>query len=167
MPTSMRHRTHLVKLATVTAVLVSLALLNLYALMTPIETAPIAPAPARDGDRKTATDPVSLSGRRTDPSFLRDLTGRPIFHQDRKPAPREVAATPSAVESGPAGFELVGLMEGDDGIRRAMIRSGEQPAGWIGKGEQINGWQVTSIDSDQVTIEALGQRTSLKLYGRP
>lgn len=165
MPAATRDRSEIIKLAAAGGVLGALALLNVYAVTARIDTSAVAVAAPAVG-RAQPHSGAAGAGPRTEIAHLTDTTGRPLFHPDRKPAPRAAGPGSQPADAAAAMFELVGLMEDTDGLRRAMIRAGEEPAEWVRTGEQINGWQVTSIDSDAVTMEALGQRTALKLYGR-
>lgn len=141
----------------------ALALLNWLALNVPIETE-AAPVPAASATLPMITAAQSPK-REAAATQLRDMTERPLFHPDRRPAPAITARddTPAAVTT---NLELVGLMTDATGRQRALIRVSDEPASWVAVGERVVGWTVRSITAEQVIVEAQGRRSELQLYSR-
>lgn len=165
------------------------------ALNTPIEISPIAysqaaSAGSADAARRDATSPLD---RRPPPDMdkLAETLARPLFRPDRRPPPprvaevattANVAADPPAIDAVaevpaeatpppplPEGLRLVGVARLTPRRSRALLRTKAAVAGtWMSAGEMVAGWRIAEIGSDEVWLEAAGQRHLLSLpRGKP
>ncbi len=90
----------------------------------------------------------------------------PIFSATRKPV--EVpsnASSAAAVVIAPPNATLVGIIA-DDQTKLALVKSPGLPFSTsLGIGAMLDGWQVTEITNDHVTLRTGGRQYVLTLYG--
>jgi hypothetical protein len=116
---------------------------------------------------------------------MTDLTqsmARPLMSQTRKPyveqpvpqePPPPEPEPPPVVEAPPPepppqlstdGFRLMGLLDSGN-VQRALIATLNQPLGvWLKLDDTVDGFKLTSIGENTVTLEAQGQSISLQQY---
>ncbi len=154
-------------------VCVVLAALVMHVATMTVDTGPLAPPPEEPGlpnaDPDAGLASILADSGRTYPETL----ARPLFRPDRRP-PAEPglksekvpeAASSAPAEPLPAALELVGVMTGGGWRSRALIRSGDAPAGtWVEVGSRFGAWRVTRIDAASVTLEARGRTQNLPLF---
>lgn len=167
------------------ALIGTLLALNWYSAQRTIDIAPIAPSDASaDVAAQTAASNVDASGRGTAiaaNSEANDLAfqERPLFSPSRRPREpqRAVAAEPEAPESDAlarsttaaesSGLRLIGVMQIGSTQRRALIRGADAPNGvWLAPGGEINGWHVSTIDTETAVVAKSGGSEQLILQRR-
>lgn len=85
---------------------------------------------------------------------------RPIFSPSRRPV---AAAAAQAGTESPSGLALLGVVAGA-GRAVALIRTAEgTPATKAEAGQEVAGWQLTTVGPTEVTLERQGGRLQLKL----
>ena len=100
-------------------------------------------------------------------------TARPIFSRTRRPfvAPAPVQAPAPA---GAPAAALVPLAEPAVTLsaviihgpaRRALLITREHPGGrWVNEGDMVEGWAVSAIEADRLTLAAGARTLSVRLY---
>lgn len=157
-------------------------LAGIFALMLGADLEPVTglsgPARADAPPQATARTAAAHALRQaTNVEDLAETVRRPLFRPDRrppgaepdvKPAVRNEAETkPAAAPAPPPRSEirLVGIVT-LDGRRKAVVRVGGEATGRIvGDGAAIEGWRITHLDADTVTLSAGSHRLMLKLAG--
>ena len=134
-----------------------------------VDIGPITPhrtgsaASAADGSERL--DRFRLDGVRVE-SFAQTLE-RPLFWQTRRPKPATAAVVvvpPPPPEPAGLDLRLVGLLTGNDGKPRALIVSPQQPNGrWLVEGGEVDGWRLTRIGNNVVSVESGGRRHELRM----
>ena len=91
-----------------------------------------------------------------------EIVARPLFSASRRPfvAESEAAGEPSPGES--IAIELVGTLLTERGAAALLLPQG-QNARWLRAGETIAGWQVETIQRDQVSLHLDGEAKTLEL----
>ncbi|MER8805105.1 hypothetical protein [Mesorhizobium sp. M0998] len=158
----------------VAAAIAGLVAVNVVLYNTPVDTAPIGSAKARDG-ALAPSSPGSLQiahlGDYTE-TFERPLfspTRRQVVPDPVEPQPVEVAS--AAVEqpaaqniAPPVAPSLLGISI-HGGSAKALLRiAGAESAFWYGNGETVDGWTLSAIDKNQAVLEREGKITRLSLY---
>ena len=151
----------------VSAVIIGVAVAGLLAahvLFGDVDISPIAPSgPGSAGLASGTSDGevrFRLDGIAVD-SFAETLE-KPLFWSTRRPKPTEVVSAPA----NPPGIDLrlVGVMQGDTGKLRALIVSPQQPNGrWLEEGGEVEGWRLTRIGSNAISLESGGRRHELRM----
>ncbi len=108
-------------------------------------------------EKVSATDKLAIVAPRTLAEFPQS-SARPLFHPDRRPI--EIAkpvVAPTVIPDAPPPpvdqLQLVGVMQTGPNQFRALIRSGaDAPGQWLVVGDQLQGWRLSAIASDGVTI---------------
>ena len=113
-------------------------------------------------------------------AFVQTLT-RPIFWKSRRPyeAPQNdvrkdaIKENPSIVAASRAhaaanpDITLSGLYRAD-GRKKALLASRSSPESkWLEAGEQIDGWTLSSIDDESVSLQNNDQTLRVPLYSYP
>ena len=113
-------------------------------------------------------------GYRTKPlAAFAQTSARPIFTRTRRPFVAPVAAQPAAPAAEPstpaalAAEPVVTLsavtIHGQ--ARRALLASKEHPGGrWMSEGDAVEGWAVTAIDADRLTLATGARSLTVRLY---
>ena len=106
------------------------------------------------------------------PTVLRMALDRPVFSRSRRPfQPALQEAEPPAEELVPeprpsdtSGLSLKGIVV--TGPQRwALIASVQSPEGvWLRHGAEIDGWTITGLEPEAVTLMSGGKTSKLKLY---
>ena len=145
---------------------------NVRLANTDVDIAPIVASgtAAGAGASSRASDRTLGSPLRSIADFPQ-TTARPIFFADRKmpekPKPKPAAVVevpPPPALPPPEPLQLVGIL-GADANRRALLQSKTDPQGaWLRIGDEYRGWKLQEITSDNVIVEARGQRSELRLY---
>jgi hypothetical protein len=128
-----------------------------------VDISPIAPpgasagltAGSMDGEVQFKLDSVAVES-------LTQTLERPLFWLTRRPKPADIVSAPA----NPPGLDLrlVGVMQGDTGKLRALIVSPQQPNGrWLEEGSDVEGWRLTRIGSNAISLEAGGRRHELRM----
>lgn len=132
-----------------------------------VDISPVTPqrTAATSSDGSEGLDRFRLDGVRVE-TFSQTLE-RPLFWQTRRPkpatAPAVVVPTPPPEPVGLA-LRLVGVLKGDDGKPRALIVSPQQPNGrWLEEGGEVDGWRLTRIGNNVVSVESGGRRHELRM----
>ena len=91
-----------------------------------------------------------------------EIVARPLFSASRRPfvAESEAAGEPSPGES--IAIELIGTLLTERGAA-ALLQPQGQNARWLRAGETIAGWQVETIQRDQVSLHLDGEDKTLEL----
>jgi hypothetical protein len=91
-----------------------------------------------------------------------EIVARPLFSASRRPfaAESEAAGEPSPGKS--IAIELVGTLLTKRGAAALLLPQG-QNARWLRAGETIAGWQVETIQRDQVSLHLDGEAKTLEL----
>jgi hypothetical protein len=91
-----------------------------------------------------------------------EIVARPLFSASRRPfvAESEAAGEPSPGES--IAIELIGTLLTKRGAA-ALLQPQGQNARWLHAGETIAGWQVETIQRDQVSLHLDGEDKTLEL----
>jgi hypothetical protein len=125
---------------------------------------PSPPAPAAQAG------PADLPAPDVQPRALASLRAtleRPLFTDDRRPAP--VADTAGASADQPETtkalpLRLTAVVVGPDGKRSVMVEvTGQERPLLAGKGDQVGGWRVDEITDEAVAITAGGEHTVVPL----
>ncbi|MER8583587.1 hypothetical protein NKG95_33805 [Mesorhizobium sp. M1423] len=157
------------------AAIAALVAFNLVLYDTPVDTAPIGSAKARDG-ALAPSSPGSLQIADLDGDYTETFE-RPLFSPTRRqfvpepvePQPVEVASAtveqPAAQNVAPAvAPSLLGISI-HGGSAQALLRiAGAESAFWYGNGETVDGWTLSAIDKNQAVLERGGKITRLSLY---
>lgn len=96
-----------------------------------------------------------------------ETTARPLFSPNRRPPPPpgpETAPEPPLPE--PDDLRLVGLMQSGPGVSRALVRAGNLQGRWVSAGDEIDGWTVSRIGGEAVTLQAGTHTYELRLFRR-
>lgn len=151
----------------VSAIIIGVAaagLLAAHVIFGEVDISPIAPSaigPAglapgtSDGEVRFRLEGVAVES-------LAETLERPLFWATRRPKPAEVVSAPA----NPPGIDLrlVGVMQGDTGKLRALIVSPQQPNGrWLEEGGEVEGWRLTRIGSNAISLESGGRRHELRM----
>jgi len=100
---------------------------------------------------------------------------RPLFGRTRRPfvapvaeavqaAPMAVIA-PAAVAEPEVGLSAIAI-RGER--RQALLVTRAEPQGrWFGEGETIEGWTITGMSADTLTLGLVGRAKIVKLYDQP
>lgn len=110
-------------------------------------------------------------------SEFSETVSRPLFHPTRRPVVVAAAsqtdseikpAQPAEPADVPTSrFSLVGVMI-NGGNARALIRAEGQTYGtWVDAGGVLDGWRLSAIKSDRVSIEKDGGQEELLLHATP
>jgi hypothetical protein len=90
-----------------------------------------------------------------------EIVARPLFSASRRPfVESEGAGEAAPGESGP--IELVGTLLTEKGAA-ALLQPQGQTARWLHAGDTIAGWQVETIQRDQVSLHSDGEAKTLQL----
>jgi hypothetical protein len=90
-----------------------------------------------------------------------EIVARPLFSASRRPfVETEGTGEAAPGESGP--IELVGTLLTDKGAV-ALLQPQGQDARWLHAGDTISGWQVETIERDQVSLHSDGEAKTLQL----
>lgn len=148
-----------------------------------VDVSPLAsPAetPAGSGVTVAAKSPGGKDGAANVASPARTLTEfaetttRPIFFSGRR-VPEKPKIKVAAVEAKlaapvappappPDPLRLVGIM-GASNTMKVLVRTSVDPQGiWLSVGDEYRGWKLREVSADNAVVEALGQRTELRLY---
>jgi type II secretory pathway component PulC len=115
-----------------------------------------SPPAARVGDAEGQDAAYSLAPLQK----FSEVTARPLFSQGRRPPPAARQATDSPIGS----WVLHGIII-SKGVSAALVEHGKPVTlSSVGVGQDIEGWTVVSIASDQVVLQSSGRQESLKLY---
>lgn len=117
-----------------------------------------------------ASTPGALEQPVSDLADLTETVDRPLFTSDRRPVPE---ATPTADQEAPAvavtpatppSVELSAIVI-VDGRRMALFRGASAGGGSMRaeEGEEVQGWTLSQVRSDGVTLERAGQRVEIAL----
>jgi hypothetical protein len=90
-----------------------------------------------------------------------EIAARPLFSASRRPFVAEANAEQEPQDSSIA-IELIGTLLTEEG-RAALLQPQGQNARWVHAGEQIAGWQVVSVDRDQVSLRQDEEAKTLEL----
>lgn len=90
-----------------------------------------------------------------------EIAARPLFSASRRPFVPESAADESLQEESGA-IELVGTLLTQQG-RTALLQPQGQNARWVMAGDRIAGWQVVTIQRDQVRLRLDEEAKTLEL----
>jgi hypothetical protein len=98
-----------------------------------------------------------------------EITARPLFSESRRPF--STVAEPVSPVGEPAGeappaesiaIELIGTLLTDQG-RMALLQPQGESARWLQAGDGIAGWQIESIQRNQVSLRLDGAAKTLEL----
>jgi hypothetical protein len=151
------------QIAVLAAAAALLALLSLHLLITPVDTAPIAPpAGHRDAPPPASIEPATALDRKTTEEF-RETVARPLFNPSRKPVQRKDAAD-SGPRAAASDLRLIGVMRSAGQPPRALLRSPREPHGrWIAEGAELNGWMLREVGERSVVLQSGPRSHELKL----
>jgi hypothetical protein len=90
-----------------------------------------------------------------------EIAARPLFSATRRPFVPEPGAAENPQDANIA-IELVGTLLTEQG-RAALLQPQGQNARWVLAGEQIAGWQVVTIERDQVRLRLDDEAKTLEL----
>ncbi len=142
-----------------------LALLNVYVLVTPIDTSAVVPSAdtAAAPDRGSSSLATALDKKPV--VRFQETVGRPLFNPSRRPVQRDSDNARQAPDE-PPDMRLVGVMKTGDRPPRALLRfAGEQTGRWLAEGEEHNGWTLRKIDARSVVVESGGRSHEVVLSG--
>jgi hypothetical protein len=92
-----------------------------------------------------------------------EVAARPLFNQDRRPAPPETPAEKVAKVEENVLFDLVGVVISDRN-RVALLRPrSEGKIVFAMEGKSFGGWEVSAINSTEVILKRGAERSILKL----
>ena len=155
----------------------ALATLNWQIWITPNDIRPIALEQTAPSVLGTSSEvPRSAQGPARAKIYTETLA-RPIFRAGRKPFFAEVTPPPPVSEEAveappdappiepPQGLKLVGVMRDGDGRDRALVKSAQSPsASWLQIGDDIDGWRISEIAPNTVTLSSDASTITLDLY---
>ncbi len=134
---------------------------------------------ARTIGRPAAAVPPTGSGNdgrepvpRLDATAFPQTLARPIFFAERRfpavqakaaLASRAQALTPVAPKVGAEKIKLRGVML-THGKKRALLESPSGAIGWVGLDETIDGWTVSALDANAVTLTQGALSATIALY---
>jgi hypothetical protein len=126
--------------------------------------APSSAAPANATAPASATEPESRPSL-SDLDSFQNYRERPPFSATRRrpppPQPESAAAPAAVAPAPPLHVELVGIV-GPADRRMALLRTqGASELVHVVVGDRLSGWQVTDIESTQLTLQQAGQRQIL------
>ena len=90
-----------------------------------------------------------------------EIAARPLFSASRRPFVESESAGEAAPGEG-APLELVGTLLTEKGAV-ALLQPQGQNARWLHAGDTIAGWQVETIERDQVSLHLDGEAKTLQL----
>lgn len=97
------------------------------------------------------------------------VVAQPVFFKSRQPfvavqtKPAAVMALAPVVDP---GF-IVGGISIRHGVRKAFIYTRDKSVGaWTEVGQKVIGWEVRSVDENDVTLEQQGRLLNIRLYAR-
>jgi hypothetical protein len=102
-------------------------------------------------------DPFDLPPRH----LFAEIAARPLFSASRRPFVPESDADAN-LQNESIAIELVGTLLADQG-RAALLQPQGQNARWVLAGEQIAGWQVVTIERNQVRLRLDEEAKTLEL----
>ena len=129
-----------------------------------VETGPARSGPASDREPGKSTAALSERNSNRGAAVFQQSIERPLFVAGRRPPPSPDTREDAAGAPNGTGLSLVGVMQDGSGPPRALIRWPDQPSTWVGVGEQVRGWRISTIDGTRVVIEGTGGRQELSLY---
>lgn len=106
------------------------------------------------------------------PATLQAAFDRPLFQKQRRPFQPavqmvdviEAEAVPEPSPPDTSGLSLKGIVVTTH-RRLALIATAQSPEGaWLSDGAEIDGWTVTGLEPDTVTLQSGAQVSKLKLY---
>ena len=126
-------------------------------------------SPARKVGARTSP-PVGTTGPAPDTeAMVTAILGRPLFTPGRHP-PSEEFLAPTAETPKEALWQLRGRLAGvtiRPGVREALfIREGQKPIA-VNVGGEIDGWRISAIESDRVTLSSASGSQTIKPTNDP
>jgi hypothetical protein len=110
--------------------------------------------PARP--RAPAATPATAPMVRTAPAVYAAIMAHPIFAPDRAPPPAEAEASGNL-----NGYEVLGTAIAGKTAAAAILRDSGGEMTRVKVGEDIDGWKLVSIASDELIFDRNGERRSL------
>lgn len=110
------------------------------------------------------TEPAPVDQRFDPPSrqAFTEIAARPLFSPSRRAFVPEAEVEEEAAPEEKIEIELVGTLLTATG-RAALLQPKDQDARWLRAGDEIAGWQVETITSDQVSLTSAGETKTLEL----
>lgn len=159
------------------ATLLSLVLLNLHWLQSPVDVSPVAAKTPSAREREASARNSSMPNGDASTAVSESLA-RPLFHRTRRPfqaapeiieeaipvdVPEVVAEQPTPVARPP--LRLVGL-SASNGRHRALLSIGEDGSEprWYGVGDSVEGWTIDAITSKDVRLGNGNEGFTVALY---
>jgi hypothetical protein len=93
-----------------------------------------------------------------------EITARPLFSESRRPFATVGTPTGELLPAESIAIELIGTLLTDES-RIALLQPQGQDARWLRLGETIAGWQVRTIQRNQVSLRLDGEAKNLELRG--
>jgi len=128
-------------------------------------TRPASPSP------NTALNSVPVAAPEIPPlAALSETTARPLFASSRRPPVPETAAKSAPAKTRPArlvGYRLTGIVRSSS---HRLILLTEEKSGRVvelREGEQVDGWRLTSIGTDNIRLARDGIEFNLLEAGAP
>jgi hypothetical protein len=135
--------------------LAGIIVLELSAPLAPQVTA--APPASQLPDLAPPPEPFDPPPRQ----MFAEIAARPLFSDSRRPFVPESEPEVKAQDESVA-IELVGTLLTEQG-RAALLQPQGQNAQWVLAGEQVAGWQVVTIERDQVSLRLDEEAKTLEL----
>ncbi len=99
---------------------------------------------------------------------LAEVVERPLFSQSRRPAPPEAQAdVPAAKDGQQFAYGLSGIVITSGREMALLSHARTREIRQVRLGGIVDGWKVTAISADQVTLSRGGETQALKLIDRP
>jgi hypothetical protein len=164
----------------VIAVVLALAIINVWISLSPPQTAPIERRPHAQSARLPQISDTNASSLQ--PQLTHSLS-RPLFLENRKPwsPPLPIsAASPPLIEAkadapsehvmdggkpiDPAKLSLLGIATRPGSARALVMTAGQADAKWVTPGETFDGWTVSSVDENSIRLFAGNRSEVVELY---
>ena len=92
------------------------------------------------------------------------ISERPLFNEDRQPVeiPEPAIPTKQTPTSNAIEYKLVGIVLLPENSH-ALLQTKSRELEWVLKGEDIDGWELTSVEPDSVVLVKAGKKVQLML----
>lgn len=127
---------------------------------------PTPPTQEARGDQPPASPPQVVVAQLPEPEHYLGVGERPIFTQDRRPAKGEppVKEEPATEEPTPLpDLDLTAIMLTPASRMAWVKKPGAVGTERLLEGDQIEGWTLTQIREDRITLERQGEKNTLVL----
>jgi type II secretory pathway component PulC len=124
---------------------------------------------AADSPTGVAVTGAVVKGGRTVPPLesFNQVLAQPVFFKSRQPFVAIQAKPAAVIAPAPDPGFIVGGVIIRGGVRKAFIYTRDKSVGaWTEVGQKVMGWEVRSVDENDVTVEQQGRSLKVRLYSR-